>query len=86
MRHPWIYEISEIIDALKFICSEVKALNATKLAIEAGSVQSTNVVMVGALSKYLPLKKSSLIESIKNSVPEKTIEVNIRAFELGRNI
>jgi len=43
-----------------------------------------NVVMLGQSQGYLPIPKETLIESVKALVPQKTIEVNIRAFELGR--
>lgn len=76
-------EIQEILDVLseKYI---VKAFNADKLAYEAGSRLAMNVTMVGAVSGYLPISKEDLIESVKALVPQKTVEINIRAFEMGR--
>jgi indolepyruvate ferredoxin oxidoreductase beta subunit len=73
---------SEIVDALNKhpLC----LLDADSLAIEAGSPLSTNVVMLGAASSAMPLKPASLIEAIKRLVPKKTIEINLKAFELGR--
>lgn len=62
----------------------VKAFNAVQLAKEAGHVQSMNTVMIGAVSKYLPLPKDVLVECVRQSVPKKTVDINIRAFELGR--
>jgi len=43
-----------------------------------------NVVMLGALSKYLPLREEELIEALSASVPAKFLEVNRRAFEFGK--
>lgn len=43
-----------------------------------------NVVMVGAVSGHLPIPKETLLESVKALVPQKTVEVNLRAFEMGR--
>ena len=76
-------DVSKILNVLseKYI---VKAFNADELAFEAGSRLAMNVVMVGAVSGYLPIPKETLIESVKALVPQKTIEVNIRAFEIGR--
>ncbi len=76
-------EVSDILDFLseKYI---VKAFNADELAYEAGSRLAMNVVMVGAVSGYLPIPKETLLESVKALVPQKTIEVNLRAFEAGR--
>lgn len=76
-------EVSDIVDVLseKYV---VKAFNADELAFEAGSRLAMNVVMVGAVSGYLPISKEILLESVKALVPQKTIEVNLRAFEAGR--
>jgi indolepyruvate ferredoxin oxidoreductase beta subunit len=43
-----------------------------------------NVVMLGALSKYMPLREEALIEALSESVPAKFLEINMRAFELGK--
>lgn len=76
-------EVSDILDFLsqKYI---VKAFNADEVAFEAGNRLAMNVVMVGAVSSYLPISKEILLESVKALVPQKTIEVNLRAFEMGR--
>lgn len=76
-------EVSEILDVLaeKYI---LKAFNADELASEAGSRLAMNVAMVGAVSDYLPVPGEKLVESIKSLVPQKTIEINLKAFEMGR--
>jgi indolepyruvate ferredoxin oxidoreductase, beta subunit len=76
-------DVSEILDVLseKYI---VKAFNADELASEAGNRLSMNVAMVGAVSDYLPIPKENLLMSIKALVPQKTVEINLKAFEMGR--
>jgi indolepyruvate ferredoxin oxidoreductase beta subunit len=59
-------------------------LDADEKAVTAGSPLTQNMVMVGAGSAHIPLKVESLEEAIRRSVPEKTIEMNLRAFRLGR--
>ena len=59
-------------------------LDADKLAAEAGSPLSQNVVMLGAAARSMPLKPESLLTAVKRLVPKKTIEINTKAFELGR--
>ena len=76
-------DVERIIDYLEQRFT-VKAFNAVQLAKEAGHVQSMNTVMIGAVSKYLPLSKDILVECVRQSVPKKTVDINIRAFELGR--
>jgi indolepyruvate ferredoxin oxidoreductase beta subunit len=76
--------LEEIIAPLQRICKEVKTFNATKLAAHAGTPQAMNVVMLGALSKYIPLREEILIEALVETIPAKYLEVNKRAFELGK--
>jgi indolepyruvate ferredoxin oxidoreductase, beta subunit len=73
----------EIIAALKIhtLC----LLDADKIAEEAGSPLSQNVVMLGAASLSIPLKSESLLEAVKCLVPKKTVEINAKAFEMGRD-
>lgn len=72
----------EIIAALKkrTLC----LLDADRMAADAGSPLSQNVVMLGAASHSIPLKPESLLEAVKRLVPKKTIEINTKAFEMGR--
>jgi indolepyruvate ferredoxin oxidoreductase beta subunit len=80
-RYP---PLEEILAPLQRMCRTVKTLDATKLAAKAGTPQAMNVVMLGALSRYIPLREELLIESLSESVPAKFLEVNRRAFEFGR--
>jgi len=72
----------EIIAALKK--HNLCLLDADKMAEEAGSPLSQNVVMLGAASHSIPLKPESLLEAVKRLVPKKTLEINTKAFEMGR--
>jgi indolepyruvate ferredoxin oxidoreductase beta subunit len=60
-------------------------IDADKIAIEAGSVLTANVVMLGAASHHIPLAETSLVSAVQRLVPQKTIEVNTRAFAMGRD-
>jgi len=73
----------EIIIALKKhgLC----LVEADRIATDAGSPLSQNVVMLGAASRWIPLKPESLLEAVKRLVPKKTIEINAKAFQMGRD-
>ncbi len=77
-------DVDEIISIMKGN-REVKAFNASELAKKAGHPQSMNVVMVGALSNYLPISAENLLECVRELVPPKTIDINVKAFEVGRD-
>lgn len=78
--------VSEIIEALGKIGSKVVAFDAVKLALEAGSAKCVNVVMLGAAaaSKILPFPEEDLLEAVKSRIPPKLLDVNLKAFELGK--
>ena len=63
----------------------VIAVDAAGLAEEAGNILSQNVVMLGAASDYLPFSVESLKNAIAGLVPPKTVEINLKAFDLGRS-
>ena len=60
--------------------------DASALAAEAGTVKAANVVMLGAMASALPFKPDTMEAIIRRSVPPKTIDVNLKAFELGRSV
>jgi indolepyruvate ferredoxin oxidoreductase, beta subunit len=59
-------------------------IDAEEIAREAGSVLAANVVMLGAASHHIPLAEGSLVSAVQRLVPQKTIDVNTRAFAMGR--
>lgn len=60
------------------------ALDIMSLAEQAGSVLTQNVVLLGAASSSLPLRSDSLREAIRKTVPPKTVDMNLKAFDMGR--
>jgi indolepyruvate ferredoxin oxidoreductase beta subunit len=63
--------------------------DAKELAKEAGSPRAQNIVLVGALSHFLPLEEKyyrQFIEELFAKKGEKIVETNFRAFEMGRQI
>ncbi|MCA1915597.1 indolepyruvate oxidoreductase subunit beta [Methanospirillum hungatei] len=60
-----------------------KIIDSRALAEEAGNILTQNIVMLGAASPMLPLRKESLEEAIRRTVPPKTIDLNLKAFEMG---
>lgn len=57
---------------------------AELLAKQAGSIKAVNVVLLGALSTYLPFPEDVWIDTIAQRVPAKFKDVNIAAFRAAR--
>lgn len=75
-----------VIDAVKAAGADVQAIDALALAVEAGTAKAVNVVLIGAMAKSMPLDKEIWIKALKESVPAKFLELNLKAFELGYNM
>ena len=73
-----------ILDQLTLRGIEVVRVDAFALARAVGEVKTANVVMVGAMSAFLPVDGAVFAQVIESRVPQKFREVNIRAFEAGR--
>jgi indolepyruvate ferredoxin oxidoreductase beta subunit len=83
---PYV-SLEQILEKLSKVTNFVKVIDANNIAVEAGNPRTENIVLLGAASTAdgFPLNQKQLISAIKKIVPEKTIEANIKAFELGSN-
>jgi indolepyruvate ferredoxin oxidoreductase beta subunit len=80
--------LDQILEKLNSVAGKVITLNAAELAKEAGSLLSANIVMLGALfgTGLLPIKVSTIKESVQARFPAKVAPVNIKAFDLGYQV
>ena len=62
---------------------DVTAVDALALAKEAGNIKAVNVVLIGVMAKNTDIPYDKWIETIKVTVPEKFLDVNLKAFDLG---
>ncbi|HIH87759.1 TPA: indolepyruvate oxidoreductase subunit beta [Candidatus Bathyarchaeota archaeon] len=78
--------LEQVCEQLGKIAGRVIALDAEKVAAEAGNPRTENVVLLGAASalKGFPVKIEPLKESIGRVVPKSAVEANLKAFDLGR--
>lgn len=61
------------------------SLDASKLALEAGNIKAVNVVLIGVMAKSTDIPYEKWVETIKTTVPEKFLKVNLEAFDAGYN-
>lgn len=59
-------------------------LDAYDIALRAGNQRSVNMVLLGALSHYLPWTEETWLAAMESVVPPKTLSINNCAFKLGR--
>ena len=63
----------------------VDAMDCLALANEAGSSKAVNIVLMGRLSRYFTdISKEKWEKAIRDCVPSKFLDLNLKAFALGR--
>lgn len=75
-----------LVEKMEALGIKVDAMDCLSLANEAGSSKAVNIVLMGRLSKYFTeISEEKWIQAIEDMVPAKFLEINKKAFELGRN-
>ena len=73
----------ELLTEMEKLGVNLFAVDALSLAEQAGSVKAVNVVLLGAMAKQMDVEKEIWLRAVENSVPERFLELNRKAFELG---
>ena len=78
-------ELSAVFEELRAKINNLLVIDAQKIAKEAGSIISENMVLLGAAvaTPNFPIEKDLIIQSMKENLPPKSIETNLKAFEMG---
>jgi len=71
---------------LKNMGFDVIPVDSNVIAKELGNLKVTNTILLGVLSTLLPFKVETWEDSIRENVPQKTIELNLSAFKRGREL
>lgn len=61
------------------------SVDALDVATKAGNIKAVNVVLIGVMASKTEIAYEKWIETIKQTVPPKFLEANLKAFEMGYN-
>ena len=76
---------SDILEKVKELDVKIDELDCLTIANEAGSSKAVNIVLMGRLSNYFSdISVEEWEKAIRTSVPEKFLELNLKAFSMGR--
>ena len=75
----------DLIEKMKAAGANVDAMDCLTLAREAGSEKAVNLVLLGRLSRHYDIPLEHWQAAIEVCVPKKFLEINQKAFLLGRN-
>lgn len=78
--------LEDVVSKLKGWTPNIAVVDALELAKESGNVRTENTVFLGCLSalEAFPVDENVIRESIAEAVPQKTVEQNLKAFDLGK--
>ena len=76
----------DIIGKLKAEGVDVIAVDALALAEQAGTAKASNVVLMGVVSTKMAFDEDVWQKALENCVPAKFLELNKKAFALGREV
>lgn len=78
--------LEQVKEQLRKVAGNVISIDAEEVAVEAGNPRTENVVLLGVASALsgFPVKIEPLKESVRRVVPERAVEANLKAFDLGR--
>ena len=74
-----------LVEKMKATGAKVDALDCLALAKQAGSSKAVNIVLMGRLSHYFDLPEEAWMQAMEAIVPAKFLELNKKAFDLGKN-
>jgi indolepyruvate ferredoxin oxidoreductase beta subunit len=65
---------------------DVYPMDAFEVARSVGELRTVNMVLVGALSTFLPVSEQDFLDVIAERVKKNFVEVNMEAFRKGREM
>lgn len=79
-------EDSHLQQAIAALGGKLVLIPGEDLAKQAGNVKAANVVLLGAISRLLPLPEEVWWSCLERRIPARFLELNRKAFALGRGV
>lgn len=78
-------DTDKMFERLREKTNNLFLVDAECIATELGNIIMANIVILGAAvaTAQFPIKKEAVIESIKQNLPARSIDMNLKAFEAG---
>lgn len=76
---------TELAEKIKAAGVDITAVDALSLAEQAGTAKASNVVLMGVLASKTDFADELWQNALEKCVPAKFLELNKKAFELGKN-
>lgn len=83
------YMSAEVVkERMSQVTDKIALIDALSIANQAGNPLTENMVMLGAIStlEAFPVPEEALKQSVRDHVPSKAVDVNLKAFDMGRKV
>lgn len=74
-----------VVETLRERAGKFKSFPGREIAKKAGDPRAINIVLLGALANFLPFPEDLWQACIRHHLPAKAHEINLRAFQMGKN-
>lgn len=74
----------EIYQTLRQVTNRTYIVQGSQRVLELGDIRTLNMFMLGCISHFLPIEIKTWEECIKQQFPAKILEINLTAFNKGR--
>lgn len=75
-----------LADSIRAAFPDTLLVDGQRLAIEAGDLRAANTALLGAVSKRLAITEDIWQQALEKMVPRKVLEINLKAFQMGRDL
>jgi indolepyruvate ferredoxin oxidoreductase beta subunit len=75
-----------LVERIRNLFPDFLLVDGQKIAGEAGNVRAANTVLLGAVSRRLEIAEEFWMKALGKNVPPKALEVNKKAFLVGREL
>lgn len=73
----------DIISKLKENVKKFNSTDALSIARECGNIKAVNMVLIGMMAALVDIEKEVWLEAMKEVIPQKLMDVNLKAFTAG---
>lgn len=76
----------DIFESIKAVVNDVTIINAAQEATDIGNIRAQNIILLGSMVQALGLEGISFEKALKENIKEKFLDLNLKAFEKGKEL
>lgn len=74
----------DIVNKIKELNINIETIDAYDIANNIGNMKTINIILLGKFSNLLDFSIDDWEVALKKEIPEKLIDINLKAFKIGR--